>query len=45
MTKYTNEIKLAIVRGYNPDLVSESEYAMEMGLFSKVKCFFIVRLN
>lgn len=32
MTKYTKDRKLAIIQGYDPDLLSQMEYANQMGV-------------
>ncbi|WP_409293915.1 IS3 family transposase [Peribacillus sp. SCS-26] len=32
MTKYTSDVKLNIIQGYNEEIVSQSEYAKEMGV-------------
>lgn len=32
MTKYTSEIKLNIIQGYNPKVNSQKEYAKQMGI-------------
>lgn len=32
MTKFTKDRKLAIIQGYNPDLLSQKEYANQMGV-------------
>ena len=32
MTKFTKEIKLAIVQGFNPALISQLEYSQKMGV-------------
>ncbi|VTR31765.1 transposase and inactivated derivative [Actinobacillus pleuropneumoniae] len=32
MTKFTGDRKLAIVQGYDPDLISQTEYANQMGV-------------
>ncbi|EFU40533.1 transposase [Paenibacillus vortex V453] len=32
MTKFTKDKKLAIIQGYDPDLLSQTEYANQMGV-------------
>ncbi|WP_106768529.1 IS3 family transposase [Paenibacillus faecalis] len=32
MTKFTKDSKLAIIQGYDPDLISQTEYANQMGV-------------
>lgn len=32
MTKYTSDIKLNIIQGYNPNILSQKEYAKQMGI-------------
>ncbi len=32
MTKYTSNLKLSIIQGYNPEVISQKEYAKQIGI-------------
>lgn len=36
MTKYTSDIKLNIIQGYDPKVISQKEYAKQMGIKSTI---------